>query len=93
MILENKGNCPSYFMVTNFHFSTKKKPKAFSHSIIMLYQISNNRVKNQHYINLNYTNSNHSLAQKKIIIIIHSHVYTPDRINKKEAFLSCFQRV
>ena len=50
------------------------------------------RVQNQHYIKLNYTNSNHSLAQqkKKKKPSNHSHAYTLDGINKKVAFCHVF---
>ena len=50
------------------------------------------RVQNQHYIKLNYTNSNHSLVQqkKKKKPSNHSYAYTLDGINKKVAFSHVF---
>ena len=51
------------------------------------------RVQNQHYIKLNYTNSNHSLVQqkkKKKKLSNHSYAYTLDGINKKVAFCHVF---
>ena len=51
------------------------------------------RVQNQHYIKLNYTNSNHSLVQqkkKKKKPSNHSFAYTLDGINKKVVFCHVF---
>ena len=52
------------------------------------------RVQNQHYIKLNYTNSNHSLVQqkkeRKKKPLNHSYAYTLDGINKKVAFFHVF---
>ena len=60
-------------MVPNFHLSTMNKPKAFQHSIIMLnkFQIREKKSTLYKIINVNYTDSNHSLAKKKKPQIIH----------------------